>query len=188
MCIHVHGVFVKFYLASADTISRGLEPPSMDRSLPGPEKARNIEHILLVSIIQESISFFWTDGGYDVLQFISKSSSIRTMMLKMMILIFVATTCALSILLYFEARSYAIQEAEKKIKNLLLEHQALHEYIGKHQKPEITKLKQEGKLDKNYFSPEILSSSYITKYMHQYYNEQRRKKWPLGILLQACCQ
>jgi hypothetical protein len=97
------------------------------------------------------------------------------MMLKMMILIFIATTCALSILLYFEARTYAIQEAEKKIKNLLLEHQALHEYIGKNQKPEITKLKQEGKLDKNYFSPEILSSSYITKYMHQYYNEQRGK-------------
>ena len=108
-------------------------------------------------------------------RFISKSSSIRSMMLKMMILIFVATTCALSILLYFEARSYAIHEAEKKIKNLLLEHQALHEYIGKNQKPEITKLKREGKLDKNYFSPEILSSSYITKYMHQYYNEQRGK-------------
>ncbi|MGA3112925.1 MAG: methyl-accepting chemotaxis protein [Syntrophobacteraceae bacterium] len=107
--------------------------------------------------------------------FNSKSSSIRTMMLKMMILIFVLTTCALSILLYFEARSYAIQEAEKKIKNLLLEHQALHEYIGKHQKPEISKLKQEGKLNKDYFSPEILSSSYITKYMHQYYNEQRQK-------------
>jgi hypothetical protein len=108
-------------------------------------------------------------------KFISKSSSIRSMMLKMMILIFIATTCALSILLYFEARSYAIQEAEKKIKNLLLEHQALHAYIGKNQKPEISKLKQEGKLDKNYFSPEILSSSYITKYMHQYYNEQRGK-------------
>ncbi len=108
-------------------------------------------------------------------EFISKSSSIRTMMLKMMILIFVATTCALSILLYFEARSYAIQEAEKKIKNLLLEHQALHEYIGKRQKPEITKLKKEGKIDKDYFSPEILSSSYFSKYMHQYYNERRQQ-------------
>ena len=108
-------------------------------------------------------------------RFISKSSSIRSMMLKMMISIFILTTCALSILLYFEARSYAIHEAEKKIKNLLLEHQAMNEYITKHQKPEIAKLKQEGKLDKNYFSPEILSASYIAKSMHHYYNEQRGK-------------
>ena len=106
---------------------------------------------------------------------ISNSSSIRSMMLKMMIAIFILTTCALSILLYFEARSYAIHEAEKKIKNLLLEHQAMNEYITKHQKPEIAKLKQEGKLDKNYFSPEILSGSYIAKSMHHYYNEQRGK-------------
>ncbi len=107
--------------------------------------------------------------------FISKSSSIKSMMVKMMILIFIATTCALTILLYFEARTYAIQEAEKKIKNLLLEHQAMNEYMTEHQKPAIAKLKQEGKLDKNYFSPELLSASYIAKSVHHYYNEERGK-------------
>lgn len=104
-----------------------------------------------------------------------RSISIRSMMFKVMSITFVATVAVLSVLLYFQARSYAIQEAERKIKNLLLEHQALHTYISKHQKPAISKIKEQGKLDKDYFSPEILSSSYITKYMHQYYNEQRKK-------------
>jgi len=104
-----------------------------------------------------------------------RSDNIRLMMLKIMALTFIATICSVSVLFYFQARSYAIREAEKKIKNLLLEHQALHTYIAKHQKPAIIKLKEQGKLDKDYFSPEILSSSYITKYMHQYYNELRKK-------------
>lgn len=104
-----------------------------------------------------------------------KTSSMKGMMAKIILVIFISNTVAMGILLYFQARSYAIQEAEKKIKNLLLEHQGLHTYIAKHQKPAIAKLKEQGKLHKDWFSPEILSSSYITKYMHQYYNEMRKK-------------
>jgi len=104
-----------------------------------------------------------------------KTSSIKGMMAKIMAVTFVVTTIAIGVLLYYQARSYAIQEAERKIKNLLLEHQGLHAYNAKHQKPAIAKLKEQGKLHKDYFAPEILSSSYITKYMHQYYNEVRKK-------------
>ncbi|MEN6441823.1 MAG: methyl-accepting chemotaxis protein [Syntrophobacter sp.] len=104
-----------------------------------------------------------------------RSRSIKGMMAKIMAVTFVLTTIAISIVLYYQARSYAIQEAERKIKNLLLEHQGLHAYNAKHQKPAIAKLKEQGKLHKDYFAPEILSSSYITKYMHQYYNEVRKQ-------------
>jgi len=104
-----------------------------------------------------------------------KTTSIGRTMLWVMCAIFVATTCVLSVFFYYQTQSYAIGEAEKKIKNLLLEHQALHAYIAKHQKPAIGKLKEEGKLPKEYFSPEILSSSYITRNLHEYYNDLRKK-------------
>ena len=102
-----------------------------------------------------------------------RSKSIKAMMLRIMLVILVAMG-ALSIFIYHQTRSYAITEAEEKIKNLLLEHRALHAYIAKHQKPAIYKLKQEKKLYQEYFAPELLSSSCVTRYLHQYYNEQRK--------------
>ena len=97
------------------------------------------------------------------------------MMLQILVIVFAATICTLSIFFYYESRSYAINEAQKKIKNLLLENQALNNYVTKDQKPAIAKIKQEGKLYSEYFAPEILSGSYIVKNMHKYYNELRKK-------------
>ncbi len=48
-------------------------------------------------------------------------------------------------------------------------------YIAKNQKPEIYRLQEEDKLYREYFSPEILSSSYITRSIHKYYNEKRKE-------------
>lgn len=104
-----------------------------------------------------------------------RTKNIRTMMIQILMGTFLVAVAILSVMMYFQNRSIAIQEAEKKIKNLLLEHQALHTYISKQQKPAIAKLKSEGKLHKDYFAPEILSSSFFSKYMHQYYNELRKK-------------
>ena len=75
----------------------------------------------------------------------------------------------------FKQNPFAIEEAESKIKNLLLKYTALNDYISKHQKPAVAKLKAEGKLYKEYFAPELLSGSYIAKNLHQYYNEARKK-------------
>jgi len=105
-----------------------------------------------------------------------RTKNIKTMMIQILVATFLLAIVILSVFMYFQNRSDAIQEAEKKIKNLLLEHQALHTYISKQQKPAIAKLKNEGKLHKDYFAPEILSSSFFSKYMHQYYNEFRKKE------------
>ena len=51
----------------------------------------------------------------------------------------------------------------------------MNAYITAHQKPAVAKLKQEGKLYKEYFAPETLSGSFIIKNMHKYYNEFRKK-------------
>jgi hypothetical protein len=97
------------------------------------------------------------------------------MMLKIMLTLFATMMISLGIFMYFQTKSLAISEAERQIKNLLLESTALNDYISKHQKPEVAKLKAEGKLYKEYFSPELLSGSFIAKNMHQYYNEGRKK-------------
>ncbi len=103
-----------------------------------------------------------------------RSSSIIRLMLKIMLSMFLLMMISMSVFMYYQTRANAIDEAEKKIKNLLLNYQALNSYISKHQKPAIAKLKKEGKLYNEYFSPEILSGSYITRYLHQDYNELRK--------------
>jgi hypothetical protein len=102
-------------------------------------------------------------------------SSIRGMMLKIMLTLFAAMIISLGIFMYFQTKSFAIDESERKIKNLLLNYTALNEYISKHQKPAVSKLKTDGKLYKEYFAPELLSGSYIVKNLHQYYNDARKK-------------
>jgi len=105
----------------------------------------------------------------------SSSGSISGMMVKIMAVTFLATTIAIGILLYYQARSDATQEAERKIKNMLLEKRAAQEYITKFQKPAIAKLKEDGKLYKEYFAPEILSGTYLARSMHEFYNQFRKQ-------------
>jgi hypothetical protein len=102
-------------------------------------------------------------------------SSIRGMMLKIMLTLFTVMIISLGIFMYFQTKSFAIEEAERKIKNLLLNYTALNDYISKNQKPAIAKLKTEDKLYKEYFAPELLSGSFIVKNLHQYYNDARKK-------------
>jgi methyl-accepting chemotaxis protein len=104
----------------------------------------------------------------------TKSGSISGMMVKIMAVTFIATTIAIGILLYVQARSDATQEAERKIKDMLLEQKAAQDYINKYQKPAIAKLKEEGKLYKEYFSPEVLSGSFLARSSHEFYNIQRK--------------
>ncbi|MEN6441941.1 MAG: methyl-accepting chemotaxis protein [Syntrophobacter sp.] len=105
----------------------------------------------------------------------SRSGSISGMMIKIMAVTFITTTIAIGILLYYQARSDATQEAERKIKNMLLEKRAAQEYITKFQKPAIAKLKDDGKLYKEYFAPEVLSGTYLARSMHEFYNQFRKE-------------
>jgi methyl-accepting chemotaxis protein len=105
----------------------------------------------------------------------SSSGSISGMMMKIMAVTFIATTLAIGVLLYFQARSAATLEAERKIKDMLLEKRAAQEYITKYLKPAIATLKDEGKLYKEYFSPEVLSGSYLARSSHEFYNAFRKE-------------
>jgi len=81
-------------------------------------------------------------------------------------------------LYYNQTHSIIIEETEKKIEDILLSQRALASLVSNEQKPEIYQLKQSGILHEDYFSPALLSSSYITIKLNELANEERQK---LGI-------
>ncbi len=100
--------------------------------------------------------------------------SSRLVSFLLMFVVYVAT-----MYLYLDqTHSIIIDETEKNIENTLLSQRALGTVVSHIQKPEIYKLKIDGVLDKDYFSPALLSSSYITIKLNEYANVERKK---LGI-------
>ncbi len=78
-------------------------------------------------------------------------------------------------LYYNQTHSIIISETEKKIKDILLSQRALSELVRELQKPEVYRLQNEGIIHKGYFSPVLLSSSYITVRLNEYANTEREK-------------
>ncbi len=68
---------------------------------------------------------------------------------------------------------YAIQEAEKSVKDALLTHRAIHKYVTKVSRPEIYRIKSEGKLYEDYFSPKTMSFTYTARGIKNFLNEER---------------
>ena len=80
----------------------------------------------------------------------------------------------LSAALFYKIFSlYIVSQAEKNIQNLLLSHKGIHHYIQRVMLPALFKYKQEGKLSESFYAPELLSSSYIVRNQHQFYNQER---------------
>lgn len=76
---------------------------------------------------------------------------------------------------YTQTHSLIIKDVENNIENMLLSQRALTHLVADVQKPEINRLKEKGSIDKDYFSPEILSSSYLAKELSKYVNLERKK-------------
>jgi signal transduction histidine kinase len=95
----------------------------------------------------------------------------------LMILLGISLTASvvLIIFLYYQTRVFAVNETEKKTRDLLIMHNAIHNYVTEHQKPAIYQLKKTGKLYEEYFSPEVLSSSFMTRNIHKHYSQLREE-------------
>ncbi len=104
-----------------------------------------------------------------------KNSSIKKTMLLTLLVISLTASFLLIVFLYHQTREFSINKSEEKIKNMLLMHNAIHDYVTVHQKPEVYKLKNRGNLYQEYFSPEILSSSFMTRNIHTQYNRLRKE-------------
>ena len=82
---------------------------------------------------------------------------------------------ALSLFFYYQTRSYAINKASEKIEEVLLNTQALRKFVSI-QKNEVYRLQDNGEIDKDYFSPILLSSTYVSKQVNNIYNNLRNDR------------
>ena len=76
---------------------------------------------------------------------------------------------------YYLARSYILYQVEIRIRDVMLECRSLHQYIQENMHPALYRLKKEGRIPQEFYSAEMLSSSYIARHIHQHYNDQRKK-------------
>jgi PAS domain S-box-containing protein len=81
----------------------------------------------------------------------------------------------IGVVLYCLTNAYVVSQAEKNIQELLLSHKGVHHFIQRDAHEAFYGAKQEGYIKQDFYSPEILSSSYMVRNMHQYYNEERVK-------------
>lgn len=78
-------------------------------------------------------------------------------------------------LFHTRADEYAVGEARKQALNALLVHRATHAYVTKVQRPEIYRLQDEGKLYRGYFSPKVMSFTFISRSIKDLLNIEREK-------------
>lgn len=68
---------------------------------------------------------------------------------------------------------YALEEAQEQALNLLLTQRAVHAYVANVQRPEIYRLQREGKLPENYFSPALMSRTFVARNVMEWLNAER---------------
>jgi PAS domain S-box-containing protein len=89
--------------------------------------------------------------------------------------IFVLAYAVLVAIFHDKTETYAIGEAEKAAVDALLSHKAVHRYVTETQRPEIYRLQGEGLLYKEYFSPKVMSFTFIARSVKELINDEREK-------------
>ena len=84
---------------------------------------------------------------------------------KKIFLIFALLYLVLGFLFYRFYEHLVLEEARRQVTAVLSSFNALRTYIETVQKPVIYRLQKEGKLDKNFFDPKLLSASYIARHV-----------------------
>lgn len=92
-----------------------------------------------------------------------------------LVLIPVAVATAVAVGLYFAISSYLLNDATEKIKNVLLSQRGLHIYIQKVMHPTFFRARDNGSVAPDFYAPEVFSSSFIVRNMHEFYNAERKK-------------
>lgn len=85
------------------------------------------------------------------------------------------TLLLVSLIVYISSNRFIQQQVERRIRDVMLEAKALHKYIQEDMHPIMYQLKQEDRMPNDFYAPEILSSSYITRKIFQHFNDERRK-------------
>ena len=93
-----------------------------------------------------------------------------------LVLVFILLLAALSYIYYDKTRQIAVENAEVKINELLLNYKAFRSYVSKIQKEEVYRLQQNNQISCDYFMPQLLSSTYSARAVNELYNSFRKNK------------
>jgi signal transduction histidine kinase len=95
---------------------------------------------------------------------------------KNLLVAFILLLSILSYIYYEKTRQIALENAEVKINELLLNYKAFRSYVSNIQKEEVYRLQQNNKISCDYFMPQLLSSTYSAKAVNELYNQLRQNK------------
>ncbi|QVW34630.1 PAS domain S-box protein [Geobacter sulfurreducens] len=87
-----------------------------------------------------------------------------------------ALTVTIGVVTYFAVTRYVVHKAEENLKSIILSHRSFHAYIQQVMHPTYYKAKDEGKIARDFYAPQLLSSSYMTRVMHGLFNKEREKE------------
>ncbi len=71
---------------------------------------------------------------------------------------------------------YFIGQAKDDVENILLSNRGFHQYIQKVLHPAIFHAMEEGYIKNDFYAPQAMSSTYIVRTMHGFYNEERTRQ------------
>lgn len=100
------------------------------------------------------------------------SSQNRTLALVIISIVIISIVTVMGFML---SRRYILKQAELRIQAVMMEAESLHDYVQIEMHPAMYQLKKEGRLPEEFYSPEMLSSSYITRHVFRLYNQIRKK-------------
>lgn len=87
-----------------------------------------------------------------------------------------ALATAIGVLTYTAVSRYVVHKAEENLRSIMLSHRSFHDYIQRVMHPTYYKARDEGKIAEDFYAPEILSSSFVARVMHGFFNENRAKE------------
>ncbi len=91
------------------------------------------------------------------------------------VLFAVVLASIVGVLTYTAVSKYVVHKAEENLQSIMLSHRSFHNYIQQVMHPTYYKARDAGKIAEDFYAPEILSSSYVARVMHGFFNEERTK-------------
>ncbi|WP_224981659.1 hybrid sensor histidine kinase/response regulator [Geomonas agri] len=91
------------------------------------------------------------------------------------ITIALALASVICVLTYTAVSRFVVHKAEENLRSIMLSHRGFHAYIQRVMHPTYYQARDKGMIDQDFYAPEILSSSFITRVMHDFFNEARVK-------------
>ncbi len=139
--------------------------------VPSKEAIKSIVKELRKKIGKDLIKNIYGTGYILEIWFHFKGFIIFRINLKAIIAFFIVFYIIIALSFYSFYKQLVIEDAKQEVTSILKTTNALRSYIENIQKPIIYKLQLDGKLYKDFFSPKILSASYISRNIHQRYSD-----------------